>query len=34
MVDIAHGYAGVFQLYGWRHVALIVQEENLFTEVN
>ena len=34
MVDIANGYIGVFRLYGWRHVTLIVQEENLFTEVN
>ena len=34
MVDIANGYVGVFQLYGWRHITLIVQEENLFTEVS
>ena len=34
MVEIPNSYIGVFRLYGWRHVTLIVQEENLFTEVN
>ena len=33
MVDLAHGYVGVSKYYEWRHVILIVQEENLFTEV-
>ena len=33
MVDITYGYVGVFRQYGWKKVTLIVQEENLFTEV-
>ena len=33
MVDIAYAYVGVFEYYGWKKVTLIVQEENIFTEV-
>ena len=32
--DIAPAYFGVIRQYGWRHVALIVQNENLFTVVS
>ena len=32
--DIAPAYFGVIRQYDWRHVALIVQNENLFTVVS
>ena len=31
---LAHIYFGVIKEYGWKHVELIVQDENLFTVVN
>ena len=32
--DIAPAFFGVIQQYGWKRVALIVQNENLFTVVS
>ena len=31
---LAYAYFGVIKEYGWKHVELIVQDENLFTEVS
>ena len=31
---LAYAYYGVIKEYGWTHVELIVQDENLFTEVH
>ena len=33
MRDIAPAYVGVIKQFGWRHVVMIVQNENLFTKV-
>ena len=33
MKDIAPSYVGIIKEFGWRHVVMIVQNENLFTRV-
>ena len=33
MRDIAPAYVGVIKEFGWRHVVMVVQNENLFTKV-
>ena len=34
MADVIYSYIGVFKHFRWRKVVMIVQEENLFTEVH
>ena len=32
--DLAEGFFAIIRRYGWRHVAIIEQDENIFTVVS
>ena len=32
-IDLAAGYAAISRQYGWRHMSIVQQEENLFSTV-